>query len=240
MTTDNQTYYDKFSSIYDDRRGAGYHAWLDAQQADLVRRSCPPGGRLLEVGCGTGLVLERLASHFDETVGIDLSPGMLEKASARGLDVHEASVEALPFEDNSFDAVVSFKVLAHVDRIRTAALEMVRVLKPGGICIAEFYNPRSVRGLIWALKSPGRTASGEQHEKDVYYRFDTPVQARAYFPEDMEDAGAYGLRVLTPLPVFHKIPGVGAALRSAEHVAAQWTPGLGSFYDLILRKPNSA
>jgi hypothetical protein len=41
------------------------------------------------------------------------------------------------------------------------------------------------------------------------------------------------------LPGLHKVPGLGAALRSAEHLAGQLTPGLGSFYDLVLRKPST-
>lgn len=232
---DNASYYDEFAKTYEDRRGAGYHAWLDDAQANLVRRHSD-GGRLLEVGCGTGLILERLRLDFDEVVGVDLSEGMLEHARSRGLTVEQSSAEELPFEDNTFDLVCSFKVLAHVQGIRSAALEMARVLKPGGILIAEFYNPRSVRGAIWSLKSGGQTGAGGQTERDVYVRFDTPRQARAYFPERMEWVEAYGLRVVTPLPLMHKIPLVRDALQSLEHGLAKPLAPLGSFYDLVLRK----
>ena len=232
---DNAAYYDEFAKTYEARREAGYHAWLDDRQAGLVRRHAA-GGSLLEVGCGTGLILERLSGDFERVVGVDLSEGMLAHAKARGLDVHQSSAEALPFDDDSFDCVVSFKVLAHVQGIRSAALEMVRVLKPGGILIAEFYNPRSVRGAIWSLK-PGGTTGGGQSERDVYVRFDTPRQARGYFPESMVEVQRYGLRVVTPLPVLHKIPGVRQALQGLEAAVAQPMASWGSFYDLVLRKP---
>ncbi len=52
--------------------------------------------------------------------GVDLSPGMLHKAQARGLDVVLGSATALPFEDNQFDVTCSFKVLAHVPVIELA------------------------------------------------------------------------------------------------------------------------
>lgn len=236
MSDQTQDYYDRFAERYDSRRSAGYHAWLDDRQASLVKRH-GNGGRLLEVGCGTGLVLERLRDAFDEVVGIDLSEGMLERARARGLSVLQGSAEALPFEDESFDLICSFKVLAHVQEIRNAAMEMVRVLKPGGLIVAEFYNPRSIRGLIWMVKPPGRTGRDGQHEKDVYFRFDSPRQARNYFPETLQEVEAYGLRVLTPLPILHKIPLVAGALQGMEHLAARGLPSLGSFYDLVLRKP---
>ena len=232
---DNASYYDEFAKSYEDRRGAGYHAWLDDAQANLVRRHAS-GGRLLEVGCGTGLILERLRHDFDEVVGVDLSEGMLERARARGLTVEQSSAEQLPFEDASFDLVCSFKVLAHVQGIRSAALEMARVLKPGGVLIAEFYNPRSVRGAIWSIKQGGKTGGDGQSERDVYVRFDTPRQARGYFPEGMEWVESYGLRVVTPLPVLHKLPLVADALQTLEHGLARPLAPLGSFYDLVLRK----
>ena len=58
--------------------------WLDDVQAQLVR-SHAQGGRMLEVGCGTGLILDRLRGDFDEVVGVGLSEGMLEHARARAL-----------------------------------------------------------------------------------------------------------------------------------------------------------
>ena len=87
------------------------------------------------------------AYDFDDVVGIDLSEGMLERARARGLCVQQARAEALPFEDESFDMICSFKVLAHVQEMRNAAMEMVRVLKPGGSSLLDFYNPGAFEGF---------------------------------------------------------------------------------------------
>ena len=97
-------------------------------------------------------------------VGIDLSPGMLRKARARGLDVVHGSVTDLPFGDGEFDLAYSFKVLAHVERIERALGEMARVVRPGGHVIAEFYNPWSLRGLIKRLK-PATQISTRDHRR---------------------------------------------------------------------------
>src|SRR3954468_8468423 len=69
---DNQAYYDDFSDWYERERGRDYHQMLD----DLELRVCAPlaiGRHVLEVGCGTGLILSRLAQHADSAWGVDLS-----------------------------------------------------------------------------------------------------------------------------------------------------------------------
>src|SRR5215831_8437385 len=118
-----QAYYDEFSRGYEKRRGGndpgGYHELVDDLEVDFASRYAA-GADLLEVGCGTGLLLERLAKVAKSARGIDLSPGMLEKARAKGLDVRQASVLELPYPDATFDVTCSFKVLAHVEAIEAA------------------------------------------------------------------------------------------------------------------------
>jgi ubiquinone/menaquinone biosynthesis C-methylase UbiE len=147
---ETRAYYDEFSKSYEKHRRpndpGGYHALLDDLEIELVARY-GTGKEVLECGCGTGLILERVKEFASRAAGIDLSPGMLELAKARGLDVREGSVTALPFEDASFDVTCSFKVLAHVPDIGKALSEMARVTRPGGVILAEFYNPWSFRGL---------------------------------------------------------------------------------------------
>src|SRR3954462_569310 len=89
---DTQAYYDEFSKGYEKLRGTndpgGYHELVDDLEVDFASRYAA-GGDLLEVGCSTGLLLERLGQVAKSARGVDLSPGMLEKARARGLDVRE-------------------------------------------------------------------------------------------------------------------------------------------------------
>src|SRR3954452_5049487 len=87
-------YYNEFSHTYERLRGPndphGYHALVDDLEIDFAARYAA-GKDLLEVGCGTGLLLERLARIARTARGVDLSPGMLERARERGLQVQEAS-----------------------------------------------------------------------------------------------------------------------------------------------------
>jgi len=233
-TLHNRAYYDAFSEGYDTRRGGGYHALLDELEANLVLRHAR-GGDVLEAGCGTGLILERLRGVCRSVVGVDLSMGMLGHAHARGLNVVQANILEIPFKDASFDAVCCFKVLAHVERIDEALAELGRLVRPGGVLIAEFYNPFSIRGLMWNLKRPGKVALG-LHEKNVYVRFDSPAQAQRRLPPNFSVVDERGVRVLTVLPQAHRIPVMGTALGMLERAAADPLARLGSFYSVVARR----
>ena len=102
------------------------NAVIDDLEFDLLREYARDAD-VLEVGCGTGLILEKAAEVASRAVGVDISDGMLEQARERGLEVAQADAsESLPFEDESFDLVYSFKVLAHIEDIDAALQEMAR------------------------------------------------------------------------------------------------------------------
>jgi len=110
--------------------------WYRALHARLLRALDGVRGEILDAGCGTGGFLRGLASARPELApyAVDFSPAAAARATAKsGAPVACASVEALPFPDNSFDAVISADVLCHrsVDPPR-ALTEIARVLRPGG------------------------------------------------------------------------------------------------------------
>ena len=93
--------------------------------------------RVLDVACGTGIVARHVAEQFnnhDQICGIDINEGMLEvaKQKAPGIRWQLAPAEALPFDNNSFDAVVCQFGLMFFRNRSAAIQEMLRVLKPGG------------------------------------------------------------------------------------------------------------
>lgn len=233
---DNRTYYDDFATWYERERGRGYHQMLDDLEVGLVERY-GRGADVLEAGCGTGLLLERIARFAARARGVDLSGGMLAHARERGLDVVQASITALPYADESFDLVCSFKVLAHVSDIRAALAEMARVTRPGGVVLAEFYNALSLRYLIKRLKRP--TAISERHDDEaVYTRYDTPGRVRSYLPPDLVWETARGVRIATPAASLHRVPGVGRLLARTEAVLADApvVRNLGGFFIAVARK----
>ena len=97
-----------------------------------ARRLLGPGaGSLLDVGCGTGVHTAGFAADGWSVTGVDISRDMLRRARQRGLEVLEADASALPFEPNSFDAVVSLFTHTDVDDFAAVAREVARVARPG-------------------------------------------------------------------------------------------------------------
>ena len=214
MTHNNQTYYDDFAGWYENKRSKGYHALIDRLELDIIRPLAVERD-VLEVGCGTGLIMKELQGQVKSIQGIDISEQMLEKARARGLDVCQGIAEKLPWSENSFDLVYSVKVLSHVENIREALNEMNRVLRPGGYLVAEFYNALSIRHLAKVLGGPGKISTART-EADVFCRWDTPKQIREYLPQGTVFHGFKGVRVFTPAAKAHDIPVLNTALEKAE------------------------
>ena len=212
---DNQAYYDEFSDWYEKERHHGYHAFLDESAAKLVRPYAE-GKRVLEVGCGTGLVQERVAGFTDDAYGIDLSHGMLRQTRRRGLRAAQATATALPFPDGFFDTVYSFKVLAHVQDIDLALREMARVTRPGGHLMLEFYNRDSLRWLIKRVK-PAHAISQGTTDHEVYTRYDTLGTLRRRLPPELTLQDAAGIRVVSPWAGLFRMDGVSPALRRLEN-----------------------
>ena len=233
------SYYDEFAAGYerhrDGRDPSGYHDMLDDLEVGLVRRY-GEGRDVLEVGCGTGLLLRRIAGFARRARGVDLSEGMLTLARARGLEVEQGSATELGYEDASFDVACSFKVLAHVPDLRGALAEMARVVRPGGHVLAELYNPMSLRGLARRL-GPARAISAHTDESAVYTRFDPPWRIRDLLPSGTRLVAARGIRIFTPAAAALRLPLLGRALRAAEHALCDSPLGyFGGFWVAVLEK----
>lgn len=217
-----RAYYDEFSTRYEDHRDgrdtSGYHDLLDELELGYLERFAK-GRDVLEVGCGTGLLLREIAKFAKSAKGVDLSPGMLEKARARGLDVVLGSATELPFPDASFDVACSFKVLAHVPEIEKALAEMARVVRPGGTILAEFYNPISMRGVVKRYL-PAGAISDRTKEDAVYTRFDSPWSIQKILPPGVRLKGSRGVRIVTPVAAAMRIPVVREVLVHAERALA--------------------
>lgn len=233
--TDNRSYYDAFARGYDQGRDVGYHKLIDDQAAAIVSRYAA-GKEALEVGCGTGLILERVAQVASRAHGIDLSPGMLAQARGRGLEVEVADATELPFEDDSFDVAYSFKVLAHVPAWQRSVAEMVRVVRPGGTIIFDVYNRNSLRYLIKRLWGPQPT-SESYDEHAITTTFMTPGEAKARLPAGTRVIDEAGIRIGVPHPAFCRLPVIGGVVRRFEWAAmGSRLAQVAGFYVLVLEK----
>jgi SAM-dependent methyltransferase len=116
---------------------------------DAVREAAP--ARVLEVGCGWGEFAERVQNELAATVvAVDISLRMVELARERGVDARVGDVQALSFEDASFDCAVAKHMLYHAADIDRALSELARVLRPGGRLVATTNGKRHLEEL-WLL-----------------------------------------------------------------------------------------
>jgi ubiquinone/menaquinone biosynthesis C-methylase UbiE len=98
----------------------------------------PVGGRVLEIGLGTGLNLPYYPEGTRKIVGVDSNPGVAgiahRRAAEHGIEIehHQLSAEQLPFDAASFDTVVSTFTLCSIPDVQKALAEVRRVLRPDG------------------------------------------------------------------------------------------------------------
>jgi SAM-dependent methyltransferase len=112
-------------------------------------------GALLDVGCATGLFLERMRRRGWQVAGVEMNPVIAKRArDAFGLYVYTGTLESGSFSDAAFDLVTLWDVLEHVPSPRQTLREIGRVLRPGGWLVFRVPNPESlgaqVFGRFWA------------------------------------------------------------------------------------------
>src|SRR5215210_8390094 len=130
-----------------------------SQAGELVieRSGLEPGMDLLDVACGAGNATLPAARAGARTTGLDFAPGLLEIARERAadamleIDFIEGDAQAMPFEDASYDRVVStFGHMFAPDHRRTAD-EMRRVLRPGGVIAVACWMPEGAIGRMFRV-----------------------------------------------------------------------------------------
>ena len=110
-------------------------------------------GRVLEIGTGTGYGVEFIAPHAERYVTLDKCRSEELPEMPSNVEFVQCAVPPLPFEDESFDYVVSFQVIEHIKRDKEFVREVYRVLKPGGRFIVSTPNrPMSLTRNPWHVR----------------------------------------------------------------------------------------
>lgn len=115
------------------------HWWFIAKRnyiANVLERYAVTGMSVLDIGCGTGAIMDFVRSKGYTVEGVDMSEDALQYCRKKNLTVHHGVAEKLPLENNSFDVVIASDVLEHIADDAAAVREVARVLKPGGIFIS--------------------------------------------------------------------------------------------------------
>ena len=123
----------------------------------LARLAVAPGTRMLDVACGAGQIALPAARAGVRVTGIDLAPNLIEQARARaaaeGVEVRfdEGDAEMLPYEDGSFDLVVSLIGAMFAPRPERVAAELLRVCRPGGRIVMANWTPDGHVGQMFKV-----------------------------------------------------------------------------------------
>lgn len=148
--------FDEQAPIYDEGMQGDHSRALYPCILEEARRAMEgiPVPSVLDVGCGTGVLSERLLGAFPSCrlTGVDLSPAMVERARARlagRAEVREADAERLPFHDGAFDLVVCNDSFHHYPDPDRAAFQMWRVLRKGGaLVLGDVWQPAPARAVM--------------------------------------------------------------------------------------------
>jgi|GEM_PF-87724 len=125
-----KNYYDSIAKGYDELYGEEQHSkWNNFRKLININKD----EYVLDVGCGTGIISEKISIMAKKVIAVDISPKMLKIAQSKRLHKNikylKANAEKLPFEDKSFEKVVSFTTLQDVIDIEKAISEIARVCK---------------------------------------------------------------------------------------------------------------
>jgi ubiquinone/menaquinone biosynthesis C-methylase UbiE len=104
-------------------------------------------GKFLDVGCGTGFLLDLAYPYFDKLFGVDITQAMLDQVNLRKgkIEILKNNSEKLPFEDNQFDVCASYGFLHHLYRLEPTLKEIFRCMKKGAV----FYSDQDPNYYFW-------------------------------------------------------------------------------------------
>ena len=160
--------FDERAHGYDEGwRGRMHHQIAD-RTADLALTCLPAPSRILDVGCGTGYLLGRLAARLplaEVLAGIDPAPAMITVARAAAADRLRfvvGTAERLPWPAESFDLVVSTTSFDHWADQRAGLAQCARVLAPGGcLVLADLFSVLLLPTLLAGRRARRAPSDGQ-------------------------------------------------------------------------------
>jgi 2-polyprenyl-3-methyl-5-hydroxy-6-metoxy-1,4-benzoquinol methylase len=188
----------------------GQYFWARRFYAGLVRRYCASGGRVLEVGCGLGHVLQRLQDQY-EAYGIDVSAYAVDQAR---ITAPRAKAEVLGVEEIArygagfFDAMIAVHVFEHLEQPSDVARICFEALRPGGVLI---------------MATPNLAAPMKERKGDRWFGYKDPTHISMKVPGEwltmLKDAGfsirrtfgdgMWDVPYVPRVPAFMQLPIVG-------------------------------
>jgi ubiquinone/menaquinone biosynthesis C-methylase UbiE len=148
-----------WSHLYTVADGFTYHFHVRRQRVlELLPERL---GRVADVGCGPGVMVEAVLRRGGVFDGVDLSPEMVREAREKfghleEVSFREGSIEALTLPDQEYDQALCMAVIEYLSTPRRAMAEIARILKPGGVAIVTVPKRRHVDRVMVAMTAPVR------------------------------------------------------------------------------------
>lgn len=215
--------------------------------------SIPDGARVLDAGCGPGNLIQELSRRSDRVSAIDAAPKMLSLARSRAtaahvgnVDYHVATIESLPFLDNSFDLVCSAGVIEYLPSCQRALEEFRRVLKPGGVLILPTTNVLAPAHWLRRIAQPigripiiARWLGLRPGHYRTWFHFIPRFRRRVQSSGLVVERERYFYLTL-PRPLDRMFPGLARGLEDGlDKYMGTWLGCLAEGYIAIARKPRT-
>lgn len=209
LSTDlSQAYDDVYRAKAPNRRELDHSRW-PRDRAEACVRFAPGGQRVLDVGCGSGLLLYNLRHRYEQLYGIELSRQRVQTArlTLAGLDaeVERANIEhGLDLPDDHFDTILLSDVIEHIVDLWPAMDSITRLLRPGGQVVVTTPNIASWRRrltLLWGV-FPSTAAADEGfatrtprelHDKGHLHYFTFSMLRKLFARYDYTRVDGYGI-----------------------------------------------
>jgi SAM-dependent methyltransferase len=156
---------ERYETHHRERRNEGDFVFVP-ERIPFFQEAIGRGRRVLDLGCRSGA----FTRHFlegNDVVGVDVDRAALEKAHALGIETVAANVEdPLPFDDQSFEAVVAGELLEHVRFPDALVAEAERVLRPAGVFVGSVPNAFRIQSRLRFLR--GRAPEDDPTHLHMY------------------------------------------------------------------------
>lgn len=227
--------------------GEGYESYVGRWSRQVAREfvdwlGVPAGARWLDVGCGTGALIEAVLERAPPAAvsGIDRSEGYVQHLRARlrhgSVELRTGDAQDLPYEDKSFEAVISGLVLNFVPDAAKMVAEMARVVRPGGIVAAYVWDYAGEMQLMRRFWDAAAALDARAAELDEGQRFPIcrPEPLRQLFAST--GLGGVNTRAIDIATVFRDFDDYWSPFLSGEGPAPGYCVSLSEERRLALRE----
>ena len=167
--------YNKIAQAYHQKRlnpaDSTWNDYLEKPAMEAMLKPLVKDKKVLDLGCGTGILTNELVAWGAEAEGVDLSEEMIALAKENYPEIKftTASSENLPYPENSFDLAASSLVMHYLEDLQPTLVEIARVLKPAGSFIFSMHHPFNESFDLNKAKIDGRPVLQPYFHKESYY-----------------------------------------------------------------------